>query len=352
MGVIEVNTSDKYRVIIENDLIDRAGEHILQIVSACKVCILSDDNVFRLYGERTKNSLAQAGFTAFEYIIPHGEGSKNGENYLKFLSFLAQNAFSRSDLLVALGGGVAGDLCGFAAATYLRGIKYVQMPTTLLSMVDSSVGGKTAIDLNEGKNLCGAFYQPSMVLCDLSALDTLPYDVFCDGMAEVIKYGVIADEELFEHIRAMGRKFDREYVVSRCIDIKRQMVEKDERDEGLRQMLNFGHTAGHAVEKLSQFTVSHGRAVAIGMAAVTRSSVREGLCTRNCAERLAELLKVFSLPVSTDYSAQELTQAMMNDKKRRGDKITLIVPLKIGKAEKIEMDISQASGFIARGMDI
>ena len=269
MKTINVNASRSYDVIIGSGIIDTLGDRVKALTNASKVCIVSDSNVFPLYGKTVSDSFAHAGLYSVHFVFPAGETSKNGSTYLSLLNFLAESKISRSDCIVALGGGVVGDLAGFASATYLRGIPFVQIPTSLLAMVDSSVGGKTAIDLPAGKNLCGAFYQPLLVLCDTDALNTLPEDVFRDGCAEVIKYGVLFDADLFAHLMDRGPGFDREAVISRCVELKRDVVAQDEFDTGVRMKLNLGHTIGHGIEAGTDYTVTHGKAVAAGMAIVS-----------------------------------------------------------------------------------
>jgi 3-dehydroquinate synthase len=276
--------------------------------------------------------------------MPAGEESKNGEQYFRILNFLAENEITRGDLLIALGGGVVGDMTGFVAATYLRGVAYIQVPTTLLAMVDSSVGGKTAIDLPSGKNLVGAFYQPAMVLCDISALDSLPRDIFIDGCAEVIKYAVLYDADLFEHLMQFGLQFDKEYVIARCVTLKRDVVEVDEFDTGARQLLNLGHTVGHSIEKNSNFTITHGKAVAIGMAIVCRS------CGCQDSSRILDLLIRFGLPVHTGFSAEILYNHALSDKKRSSNTITLVIPLAIGNCQLIPYSSETLQSFIQAGL--
>ena len=213
MNIVTVNASKRYDIKIGSGLLPSVGAEATALGKATKVCIVSDDRVFPLYGSIVASSLASAGFEVTTYVFPAGEESKNGTNYLTLVNTLAENKLTRSDFLVALGGGVVGDLAGFAAATFLRGIRFIQIPTTLLAMVDSSVGGKTAIDLPAGKNLCGAFCQPSLVLCDTDVLNTLPEDIFRDGCAEVIKYGVLYDSALFAHLQETDLSFDREAVI-------------------------------------------------------------------------------------------------------------------------------------------
>ena len=223
MNTIKIKASKSYEVIVGNNLHSKLGTYASQLKKTGKAAIISDSNVWPIYGAEAERSLNSAGFETCNFVFPAGEESKTGETYLSILNFLAENHLTRSDLLIALGGGVVGDITGCAAATYLRGISYIQIPTTLLAMVDSSVGGKTAIDLPAGKNLAGAFYQPSVVLCDISALETLPEDVFRAGCAEIIKYGVLDDKGLFDHLYRNGLAFDREMVVSRCIQLKRDV---------------------------------------------------------------------------------------------------------------------------------
>ena len=269
---------------------------------------------------------------------------------MSLLIFLAENNITRNDCIVALGGGVVGDLSGFAAATYLRGIDYVQVPTPLLAMVDSSVGGKTAIDLPAGKNLCGAFYQPAFVLCDTQTLSTLPEDIFRDGCSEIIKYAVLFDQALFAHLQENGIAFDRESVISRCVEMKRDVVAADEFDRGARMKLNLGHTVGHGIEAGSNFTVTHGKAVAIGMAIVARAASKSELCSVDTADAIIRLLQVFGLTVITNFPSIELADAAMHDKKRSGDTIHLIVPRAIGQCDILPIETLELKSFIEAGL--
>ena len=350
MNTITVNASSNYQVLVGESLIENAGSYIEKVCKKGKVAIISDSNVYPLYGAQVTESLQKSGFEVFSYIFPAGEESKNGSNYLQILNFLAENTFTRSDILIALGGGVVGDITGFAAATYLRSVSYVQIPTTLLAMVDSSVGAKTAIDLPAGKNLAGAFYQPKLVLCDLNALNTLPETIFCDGCAEVIKYGVLYDEKLFEHLMDKGLGFDRSAVISRCIELKRNVVAEDEFDRGVRQKLNLGHTFGHGIEAQSNYTVSHGQAVAIGMVIAAKGGWKAGLCDTSVYTNLVKVLTDFHLPVSTDYSAHQLFISALSDKKRSGGTVNLIIPQKIGECLIIPTDIQKVESFIEEGL--
>ncbi|MBP3634341.1 MAG: 3-dehydroquinate synthase [Oscillospiraceae bacterium] len=343
MKCVHISASKGYDVLIGRGLLPSLGERAAALCRGRTCCIVSDDTVAALYEPAARGSLEQAGFTVCTYIFPHGEESKSGENFLKLMSFLAANHLTRTDLLVALGGGVTGDLTGFAAACYLRGVQCIQVPTSLLAMVDSSVGGKTAIDLPEGKNLCGAFYQPALVLCDIDTLDTLPRDIFLDGCAEVIKYGVLGSRELFDKLHG---DYDLLQVVAQCVDMKRAVVEDDEFDTGRRQLLNLGHTLGHAIEALSNFTLSHGKCVAIGMAMMARAAVKKGFCPRETADEIISLISQFGLPTDTDTPAQEIYQTALGDKKRQGGSLTLVVPVQIGDCLLHKIPVEDLLGWI------
>ena len=344
MKTVTINASKKYDIKIGPGLLTTIGEEAKTLGKATKVCIVSESNVWPLYGDIVANSLAAAGFSVVHFIFPAGEESKNGATYLKLLDFLAQNKLTRTDLIVALGGGVVGDLAGFAAATYLRGIRFIQIPTTLLAAVDSSVGGKTAIDLPSGKNLAGAFCQPSLVLCDTDTLNSLPEDIFRDGCAEVIKYGILYDESFFAYLEQTGLNFDREAVIARCVELKRDVVMEDEFDTGARMKLNLGHTIGHGVEASSHFEISHGKAVAIGMAIVARAS----LCKDT--QRILDILQQFGLPTETQYPAQALYECALSDKKRSGGTVNLIIPLSVGDCEIRPTPTGEILSFIQAGL--
>lgn len=350
MNVVKVNASTAYEVKIGSGLLSDLGTDVAKVTKAGIAAIVSDTNVWPLYGEAAKKSLENAGFTVMSYVFPAGESSKNGSTYLALMNFLAENHVTRSDCLVALGGGVVGDLTGFAAATYLRGVSYIQVPTTLLAAVDSSVGGKTAIDLDSGKNLVGAFYQPKLVLCDIDTLQTLSENIFRDGCAEVIKYGILYDAQLFVHLQAHGLVFDREMVITRCVELKRDVVAEDEFDTGSRMKLNLGHTIGHGVEAGSHYSVSHGKAVAIGTAIVSRAAAKYGICTCQTAEQIERILQQFGLPTDTEYSSQVLFEAALSDKKRSGGTVNLIVPEEIGRCIIRPTDVNDMKAFIEAGL--
>lgn len=349
MKTVTVSTSKTYDIHIGSGVMKTLGQAAKSLGNAEKVCIVSETTVFPLYGETVQESLEQAGFQVEAFVFPAGEASKNGQTYLSLLNFLAEKRLTRSDLLVALGGGVVGDLAGFAAATFLRGIRFIQIPTTLLAAVDSSVGGKTAIDLPAGKNLAGAFCQPSLVLCDTDALMSLPEEIFRDGCAEVIKYGVLYDPELFSHLEAKGLSFDREAVITRCVELKRDVVNEDEFDTGSRMKLNLGHTIGHGVEAVSEFSLSHGKSVAIGMAIIARAAAKYGMFFQADCDRLLNVLNLFGLPTTTEYDPASLYACALSDKKRSGSQVKLIVPRAIGRCDILPIPVENVKDWIQAG---
>lgn len=350
MKTVKVCASKAYEVKIGSSLLDTLGIEAAAVTKVGTAAIISDSNVWPLYGEIAKKSLESSGFSVISYVFPAGESSKNAETYLAVLNFLAENRINRADCLIALGGGVVGDLTGFVAATYLRGIAYIQVPTTLLAAVDSSVGGKTAIDLDCGKNLVGAFYQPKLVLCDTDTLNSLPSDIFRDGCAEVIKYGILYDESLFAQLENTGLAFDRESVIARCVELKRDVVAEDEFDTGSRMKLNLGHTIGHGVEASSHYTVSHGKAVAIGTAIISRAALKYGICTQNTCDRIQRVLAQFGLPTTTNFTAQALFETALSDKKRSGGIVNLIVPEKIGSCIIRPTPVEEVKALIEAGL--
>ncbi len=337
MQTLRVNIPDReYDIKIEKGLFDKCGELIAEAVKPCRAAIITDSNVGPLYAQRLIDSLEASAFAPFLVTVPAGENSKS----MKMLEFLygelLKNGMTRSDLIVALGGGVVGDLTGFCAATLLRGIPFVQIPTTLLAQVDSSVGGKVAVNLAFGKNLAGAFYQPKLVLIDPDCLDTLTDRIFCDGMAEVIKYGVILDESLFEKLenfpsrRAVMEIIDD--VIFRCCQLKKLVVEEDEQDLCRRMILNLGHTFGHAIEKKYNFVkYTHGEAVAAGMVMAAEYGEKTDITKPGTADRIRNLVTSFNLPEKVDIDAESLKSAISVDKKGKGNMVSLIIPEKIGK---------------------
>lgn len=347
---IKINTASKaYDVIIGTGLLDRAGELSKTVIKPCKTVIVSDSNVSRLYLGRLKSSLEKAGFEVISFIFPAGEQSKNSETLFELLEYMAENGLTRNDAVFALGGGVTGDVAGFAAAIYMRGIRFIQLPTTLLAAVDSSVGGKTGIDLKAGKNLAGAFWQPELVVCDTDLLNTLPEVQISDGWSEIVKYSIIRDRELFD-ILLNDAKPEPGAVIARCVGIKRDIVTEDEKETGLRMLLNFGHTVGHAIEKCSDYRISHGQAVAIGMAVITRAAVKMGLCGPDCLAGLLSLLKKYKLPDSTDIPGDKLFEAMLSDKKRGSGGLTLVVPEEIGRCVLKTMSLDKVREMLRLGL--
>ena len=338
MSEILISASRKYPVKIENGILDRVGQECRAVLPSCKAVIVSGENVFPIYGDRLKSSLENAGFEVLCFIHKSGESAKSLETFGALQSFLCENRVSRTDVLFALGGGVTGDLTGFAAATYRRGISFIQIPTTLLAAVDSSVGGKTAINLPAGKNLVGAFYQPAAVFCDPDVFKTLSPEEYRCGCAEVIKYGVIGDAEFFAFLEENGIRENEEYVISHCIEMKRDIVEQDEFDKGMRKLLNLGHTIGHAVEKLSDFKISHGDAVAIGMASVMRGNPDES--------RVIALLEKYNLPTVCPYSADEISSACTADKKIENGVLKFVVPECIGNCRIVPIEINKLKSWL------
>lgn len=350
MNTVTVKASKSYDIHIGSGLLHTLGSAVQNLGNVSKVCIVSESTVFPLHGTAAKDSLEASGFQVITFIFPAGEESKNPNVYLDLLGFLAENRMTRTDLIVALGGGVVGDLAGFAAATFLRGIRFIQVPTTLLAAVDSSVGGKTAIDLPAGKNLVGAFFQPSLVLCDTDTLQTLPPDIFRDGCAEVIKYGILYDPDLFAHLQEKGLDFDREAVITRCVELKRDVVMEDEFDTGARMKLNLGHTVGHGVEARSNFTLSHGKSVAIGTAIVSRAAAGKGMCSCGTSTSILTLLEKFGLPVRTDYPLEDIYTYTLSDKKRSGGTVKLIIPNAIGSCSIVPTPVETLKSFIEAGL--
>jgi len=355
MNKITINASRTYDVITAPGLLSQSGQLIRQALGekTKKICIVTDDNVSSLYRSPVKESLKEAGFEVVSFVFPHGEAYKSLTTVSKLLDFLAYKQLTRSDAVVALGGGITGDLAGFAASVYLRGIRFIQMPTTLLAAVDSSVGGKTGVNLSAGKNLAGAFWQPSLVLFDTNTIRSLSYDLLLDGAAEAIKAGVIADKELFSYISHVTELTDPEVITelsSRAIRIKQQVVETDERDTGVRQLLNFGHTIGHAIEKRSSFSISHGHAVAMGMVIVARACLKNGWSEEDCLTPLLNSMNKFGFPLDCPYNAAELTQAALKDKKRTGDTITLVIPVSLGNCQLKQLPVDELESFIEGGL--
>lgn len=351
MRSVTVKTSATYEVLIGSGLLQKAGEAVKKVISPCKAAIVTDSTVVHLYEETVRKSLTEAGFSVCTFVFPAGEASKNIHTLSHLLEFLAKEEMTRTDLIVALGGGVTGDLAGFGAAVYLRGIPFVQIPTTFLAAIDSSVGGKTAVDLEAGKNLAGAFYQPKLVLCDTDVLQTLPEVVFADGIAEALKYGVLGDDALFEKIARGDFRQELEEIIETCVSMKRDVVEEDEFDTGKRQLLNLGHTFGHAIEQKSHFQMTHGHAVAIGMHLIAKAAEAKGIAEKGTAAAIAKALEQNQLPKETEFSPAEVAEGTLRDKKRRGGTISFVFPKKIGDCEIVKIPVEEVEALARTAME-
>ncbi|MDD6769502.1 3-dehydroquinate synthase [Inconstantimicrobium porci] len=331
-----------YDIKIAKGLRHTIGTEIKNIFNGRKIALITDENVDKYYGSETEKSLKNQGFDVRKIVLQAGEKTKSFNSLMTLYNEFIDFNLTRSDLIITMGGGVIGDLGGFAAATYLRGIKFVQFPTSLLAQVDSSVGGKVAVDLEKGKNLVGAFYHPSLVIIDSEMLDTLPDRVFNDGMGEVIKYGLIGDKELFDKLYNAGGRNDVmkiiDDVIHTCCDIKRIVVEKDEKDTGLRMILNFGHTIGHAIEKYFNFEkYTHGEAISIGMYEITKISEEKGLTEKGTADRIINILVKYDLPYDVKIdNKEEIIDTISLDKKNLNNVLNLIVLDKIGSCRIIK----------------
>ena len=338
-----------YSIYIENNILKDTGSYIEKVYSGKKIMIVSDDNVFPLYGEIITKALSDSGFECHSFVLPHGEPTKSFQSLPKIYEALINAKLTRSDLLIALGGGVIGDLAGFAASSYLRGIKFVQIPTSLLAQVDSSVGGKVAVDLPQGKNLVGAFYHPKAVIIDPDVLNTLPDHFISDGMGEVIKYGCIKDKELFEllcrHTSYDDLKSKLTQIIARCVDIKRIVVEADQFDLGERILLNFGHTLAHTIEQHFNYErESHGEAVGIGMYQITKIAEEKGLTTSGCAEQIKKALEIYKLPDNSNLPIDVLTDAISLDKKNLNNHLNVVLLHDIGDSYVYPTDVSFFDG--------
>lgn len=346
MERVHVMASQEYDVVIGRGLLDTCAQEIRQVTRATRYCVVTDTNVRDRYANRVVTALEKAGLPVCLYTFPAGEQSKNLATYGEILEYLAESRLTRSDCVVALGGGVTGDMAGFAAATYQRGIDYIQMPTTFLAASDSSVGGKTAVDLGAGKNLVGAFWQPRLVLCDCDTFDTLPEVVFSDGVAETLKHGLIADADFYHLLMEENIYAHMEQVVARNVEIKATVVGEDEFERGKRKLLNFGHTLGHAIEKCSCYTVPHGQAVAAGMVLVTRAAERLGYSPKGTLDTVIAGNRKYGLPVDCPYTAAELYAAATGDKKRSGGEIDVVVLEEIGKARTVRLSMDGLREFV------
>jgi len=338
MRNLQINLlNNQYEILIKSGIINSIGEEISKIYEGNEIALITDENVDEFYGDIVKKSLEDNDFKVLKVVLNPGEGSKSIESLMKLYNELLDFKLNRGNLIIALGGGVIGDLAGFCAATLLRGIPFVQVPTSLLAQIDSSIGGKVAIDLPSGKNLIGNFYHPRAVYIDPQVLKTLEKRYVNDGLGEAIKYGLIKDKELFEKfesIESYEALFEYiEDIIYKCCSIKKQVVEQDEKDKGERMILNFGHTIGHAIEKLENYKgVSHGEAVAIGMYSIALRCEELNICKDGVANRIKSLLYKFNLPYDFQVKTREdIIDAISVDKKTIGDFINLILIEDIGK---------------------
>ena len=342
--------NESYDVIIDCGVLSRVGELLSGRLKSRRALLVSDDVTASLYAGTVTASLKDAGFDVATFVFPHGEANKTWSTVGDILEAAASSALTRSDFFISLGGGVCGDMTGFAAAVYLRGVPFVQIPTTLLAAVDASVGGKTGVDLRTGKNLAGAFHQPACVLFDPAVIETLPAEQIAEGKAEIIKHGVLAGGRLYELVDSGSILDDIEEVVALNVEVKRDYVMADPYDIGCRQLLNFGHTIGHAIEKCSNYTISHGQAVAMGMAAETRSFIKLYNEKSVVLQIIQSLLEKNSIKFDIPYTAQELTQAALHDKKMAGGNLNIIAPLGIGNCQLRSIPASRLGEYIKGGL--
>ena len=340
---IKVSASKDYDILVGQDILKNSGEFISNITKKCKVALITDDIVENLYAKTVISSLEENGFSVVKFVFNNGEKSKTLKTYARIVNFLAKNGLTRTDLVVALGGGVVGDIAGFASSTYLRGIKCVQIPTTLLSQIDSSVGGKTGVDLTSGKNLVGTFFQPSLVICDTKILATLPNQVFDCGLGEVLKYALL-DKEIFDCFNK--ENYDITNLVYLCIKYKKDIVEKDEFESGARKLLNLGHTMAHAIEKLSKYTITHGVAVGLGLKIIVDNSLKHGYLTEKEYSMILNMILRVLGDTECDYSIKKLCKSSLSDKKRSGNTITLVMVYGIGDCRLVKVDINELWGYL------
>lgn len=347
-----VNVNAGYDVKIGQGLLENIGAEIDKLnLNIKNFAVITDSNVKDLYLETCLKSLREFG-NACAIVFNAGEESKNIETFGEILEALAMYEITRNDLIIALGGGVAGDMAGFAAGCYMRGIKFIQVPTTLLAAVDSSVGGKTAIDLQAGKNLAGLFYQPELVLCDIDLLKTLPEIEMQCGMAEALKTGILRGEDLFKYFEDDNNAHDNlAKIINLCVDYKAGVVERDEREQGERKLLNLGHTIGHAIELLSDYKIKHGLAVAQGIKVINQISFNSAWSDEETFTRINNALSKNKFDLQVKFDAYDLMEAILSDKKRKGDEITIIVPVKIGACELFDININTFGAMLEMALD-
>ena len=361
ISTITVNTPSRaYDVHVGCGLLEHVGSLVRNVANPRSVILVSDSNVWPLYSGPAISSLSSAGFEVFSHVFEAGEKSKRLSSVERMLEDMAEAGLVRQDCVVALGGGVCGDMAALAASLYLRGISVVQIPTSLLAMVDSSVGGKSAVDLEHGKNLAGTFLQPCVVVVDPTCLSTLSDDLFRDSCGEVIKHAVLADpamlREITEKPLTSYRRDDPDdcealgLVIARNIQIKQKVVCADERESGLRQTLNLGHTVGHAIEAASGFTLGHGTCVAIGLCCVARAGARLGWCDRSVVTSITRAVRAHGLPTDVSMDHKLLMSYAAHDKKRLAGGVNLVIPLRIGEVEVRRMSLEMIGRVIDLGL--
>ena len=342
MRQITINTSKKYDILLGDGLIKDIVKLTEPFCPSKRVLIITDDIVNSLYGEPVSDRFSLSGYYVKRFVFKNGEGSKNLQTLSDILEFAAFNGFKRNDLFLALGGGVVGDIAGLASSLYMRGVPVVQVPTTLLSAVDSSIGGKTAIDLKSGKNLCGAFKQPDLVVIDTGIINDLPEDIFSCGMGEVIKCGVIKELPIFDYIAENRVKENLESIIFDCLILKKDIVEKDEFDTlGIRNLLNVGHTIAHAVELLSNYTIMHGNAVAMGLFTEAIISEKLGICDAATALTIKEAVKKAGLYFDLSFAASDIAKACLLDKKNKDSRIVFLLPERQGNCREIRLSADE-----------
>lgn len=345
-----VNASSEYDILMDEGLLERAGEEISKVQGgSARLCVVCDKNVYRLYGREQlalHRSLAEAGFNVCTYVFPGGENNKNMETVQGILDFLSDNNFTRNDAIVALGGGITGDVAGFAASIYMRGISCIQIPTSLLAMADSSVGGKTGVNTAAGKNMIGSFWQPELVLIDPKVLDTLPKKYLLDGLAEIIKAAFIGDVSIIDSLSDGLPQ-----AIAKAILVKKNIVEADEHEDNQRKLLNLGHTIGHAIEKCSNYHVTHGKAVMTGMYLTALAADAKGWSSEAMAPYIKKIIDAFGYKVETDFASEELAAAAAKDKKRSGDDITIVYPELPGHCEMKTLSLDEFRAFIELGLE-
>ena len=350
MTVIEVKTAPAYAVRIGDGLLRSLGGELRSLLpEARRLALVTDVRVAELWAAPVEESLRGAGFSVCRLTVPTGDENKDGAHWMELLNGFAAAGLTRTDAVAALGGGMVSDLAGFAAATYLRGLPFVNVPTTLLAMADAAVGGKTGINLPAGKNLCGAFAQPAAVFCDTETLQTLPPEVFTEGCGELVKTAVLCGGELFNALNAKGPDFERERVIAACVAKKAALVAEDPTDRGARKQLNLGHTLAHAVEARSGYVIPHGLAVAMGLAHITRAAKAHGICEAAAAAGIEGLLRRFGLPTEAPCALAELLPFLLRDKKRRGERLDLILPEAIGRCRVEPVATEALEEFLKAG---